>query len=70
MDDDQSPLRIPSQIDDKAQEGKNPKTYYFEEAAVQDPIELTEEALLEKEIRDKRAYIWCFGKNSHGELGV
>ncbi len=24
----------------------------------------------EKEIREKRAYIWCFGKNQNGELGV
>ena len=25
---------------------------------------------MEKDIREKRAYIWCFGKNANGELGV
>ena len=29
-----------------------------------------DEHTLEKWIRDKRAYVWCFGKNSNGELGV
>jgi alpha-tubulin suppressor-like RCC1 family protein len=31
---------------------------------------VSEEHQLEKEIRDKRAFVWCFGKNSNGELGV
>ena len=26
--------------------------------------------MAEKEIVEKRAYVWCFGKNQNGELGV
>ena len=32
--------------------------------------ELSEAQRAEKEIVEKRAYVWCFGKNQNGELGV
>ena len=32
--------------------------------------EISETQKAEKEIVEKRAYVWCFGKNQNGELGV
>lgn len=32
--------------------------------------EMSDNQSAEKEIVEKRAYVWCFGKNQNGELGV
>ena len=46
--------------------------YYFEEDVGQEELResISEVHKSEKEVRDKRAYVLCFGKNSNGELGV
>lgn len=44
-------------------------TVYFNQDE-EETIQEDERQTMEKDIREKKAYIWCFGKNSNGELGV
>ena len=51
----------------------NPELEGEEEEETQEEIlnqQILESQQLEQHIRDKRAYVWCFGKNTNGELGL